>query len=42
MLFLLFFVASVFTFYIFFCFYIIKPQSHTNVIKNVNWHLPFY
>ena len=18
------------------------PQSHTNVIKNVNWHLPFY
>ncbi|WP_337630093.1 hypothetical protein, partial [Prevotella sp.] len=26
----------------FFCFYIIKPQSHTNVIKHVNWHLPFY
>lgn len=41
MLFLLFFVVPVFTFYIF-CFYIIKPQSHTNVIKNVNWHLPFY
>lgn len=41
MLFLLFFVPSVFTFYIF-CFYIIKPQSHTNVIKYVNWHLSFY
>lgn len=41
MLFLLFFVSSVFTFYIF-CFYIIKPQSRTNVIKYVNWHLPFY
>lgn len=41
MLFLLFFVASIFNFY-FFYFYIIKPQSHTNVIKYVNWHLPFY
>lgn len=41
MLFLLFFVASVFTFYFFYV-YIIKPQSHTNVIKHVNWHLPFY
>ena len=32
MLFLLFFVASIFNFYFFYV-YIIKPQSHTNVIK---------
>lgn len=41
MLFLLFFVSPVFTFYFFYV-YIIKPQSLKNVIKNINWHLPFY
>lgn len=36
------FYSSFFLLSTFFCFYTIKPQGHTNVIKHVNWHLPFY